>query len=50
MKYPNESKIKLDIFYGSGGDIDLFKIQFFFPKLTTGLLDEGRGARASKYS
>ena len=30
MKYPNESKIKLDIFYGSGGgDIDLFEIQIF---------------------
>ena len=55
MKYPNELKIKLDIFYGIGGGILTFsKFRFFclecFPKLTTGLSDEGRGARASKYS
>ena len=49
MKYTNESKIRSNIFLCEWrGNIDLFKILFFFclecfPKLTTGLSDEGGG-------
>ena len=56
MKYTNESKIRLNIFlFEWGGNVDLFKILIFFclecfPKLSTRLSDEGRGARASEYS